>query len=215
MKTAFRSVRTLAATFITFGSLAGGANAAVIISPSSISSSGRAQGVYDIELTINQSGLSTGYVSGVTDFDAYIASNPTHNGQSGEPTFYGTLNEKATIDLSFDEPVLIDRVVLWNYPFLNSAGLSGIEIFVSPDASYTYLRSIGSFSPLDNVSDAQVFNITDTFAKFIRITTETDFSDFNITGFSEIAFSTIPEPSATALIGLAATALAVRRRRRK
>lgn len=28
---------------------------------------------------INQSGLSTGYTSGLTDFDAYIAGSPAHN----------------------------------------------------------------------------------------------------------------------------------------
>jgi len=31
----------------------------------------------------NQSGLSAGYTSGVTDFDAYLAGNPTHDSSSG------------------------------------------------------------------------------------------------------------------------------------
>src|SRR5690554_843628 len=35
-------------------------------------------GVGSIRVTYDQSGLNTRYESGVTDFDTYLASNPTH-----------------------------------------------------------------------------------------------------------------------------------------
>jgi len=37
---------------------------------------------YSIINTINQSGLSLGYVSGVTDLDSYLAANPTHTSEA-------------------------------------------------------------------------------------------------------------------------------------
>ena len=63
----------------------------------------------------NQSGLSTGYTSGVTDFDTYIAGNPTHNG-GGTSTIWDSNNYTTTGHIDFDlgGSFSIESFALWN-----------------------------------------------------------------------------------------------------
>ena len=61
------------------GGLAPAAHADLILQPTAVSTNmGSLQSAVPDNVR-NQSGLSAGYTSLVTDFDNYIASNPTHN----------------------------------------------------------------------------------------------------------------------------------------
>ena len=59
------------------------AHAGPILQPASASTNMGSDGSSSPNNTRNQSGLSVPYTSLVTDFDAYIASNPTHNSDLG------------------------------------------------------------------------------------------------------------------------------------
>jgi hypothetical protein len=54
------------------------ATAAVIVAPVAGVINSGGPGFGSLADTFNQSGLSSGYVSGVTDFDVYLGTNPTH-----------------------------------------------------------------------------------------------------------------------------------------
>src|SRR5262245_27194038 len=61
------------------------ARAGFVLQPAGASTNmGSIVGTSSPDNTRNQSGLSAGYTSLVTDFDSYIASNPTHNNQRDE-----------------------------------------------------------------------------------------------------------------------------------
>jgi hypothetical protein len=71
-----------------FGAAAGAAlllmqaevgQATVIQSPTGATASSTFSEDYDIGNTIDQSGLSVTFISGTSDFDAYLASNPIHD----------------------------------------------------------------------------------------------------------------------------------------
>lgn len=64
-----------AAALIAAPALAG---PSVIIAPVSATIDAGGPGFGSINDTLNQAGLAPGYTSGVTNFDAYIAGNPTH-----------------------------------------------------------------------------------------------------------------------------------------
>jgi hypothetical protein len=49
--------------------------------------------------------------------------------------------------------------------------------------------------------------------QYVRFTDFADHGDGNLTGFLEIRFATVPEPSSTALLGLSGIALMLRRKR--
>jgi hypothetical protein len=62
---------------------------------------------------INQSGLSTGYTSLATDFDTYIASNPTHNTINNDwISAVGTLTGHFDFDLG--GTFLVQSFALWD-----------------------------------------------------------------------------------------------------
>ena len=60
-----------------------------IIAPTSGVINSGGPGFGTLNETFNQSGLSVGYVAGVTDFNTYIASNPTHTTTFGGFEWFG------------------------------------------------------------------------------------------------------------------------------
>ena len=178
--------------------------------------------------TIDQSGLVGGYVSGVTDFDTYVALQPRHFGQSSFPPNFAvspaTLPEAVDYDLGASFEIL--QLAFWNYPFPDSAGPSSIEVFTSNDAAFAGGTLVGTFSPLNDgtgndvaagLNVVQVFDLTDTTARYLRINVLATPAGNGI-GWSEVAFdvipSAIPEPQTYALLlaGLGLLGFAARRK---
>lgn len=200
------------------------AYATPITSPTSATASSTFSPTYSINNTINHSGLSIPFVNGVTDFDAYLALNPTH-------TLVADFNEwftaegvtSATVTYDLGSALTIDRLALWNEEF---SGFGTARISTSLDNSvYTFLTSI---SPLDSPggSDygAQVFAFGPVSAEFVRFEVsgcpQPDGDPRSLCGIGEVAFSTgatasaVPEPATLTLtfLGLGASGL-IRRRR--
>ncbi len=165
-----------------------------------ISSSGND---YSILNTVDQSGLSAGYVSGVTDFDLYMASDPTHTSlASGNEWFsrdYGRRTVATqTVTYGFSALTSINGFALWNEEF---AGIGKTQFLWSVDnITYTLLNTV---TPLDSAFSlsqysAQVFSFDLTSMLFFRLVIENcpgpppRQSSYRGCGIGEVAFSAAP-----------------------
>lgn len=200
------------------------ASAATIISAQSAVVNSGGPGFGSIANTHDKSGLSSTYTSGVTDFDAYIASNPTHT-----PVFDGFewFSNGLTAQVTYDLGVIfgIDRLALWNE---ESSGIGTLDLSVSTDGiSFT---SLGSFNPVGATNldpyRAQIFSFAATNARLVRFSMSgcpNGANTFQACAIGEVAFRSaevsgaVPEPATWAfmLVGFGAIGGALRAKRRK
>ncbi|MGS4946567.1 discoidin domain-containing protein [Meridianimarinicoccus sp. RP-17] len=202
-----------------------GAQAASIVSAVSVTASSE-RALVPASATINQSGLSASYVSGVTDFDTYLGSNPTHTLIARDNEWFsdfGNLTPTLTFDLG--AVLTIDRIALW---VEESSGFSTAALSSSTDG--VTFGSLGTINPADNpLADypAEVFGIATTAMRYFRMDfsgcPQPDPGSTDECSLGEIAFSSvdptstpIPIPAGAILLGSAlATGLAATRRTRR
>lgn len=204
---------------IALSAVAGSAAAAgQIIAPVSAVIDASGPGFGSISNTIDQSGLSAGYVSGVTMFNPYIASGPRHTTAfPGFEWFSNSGTTTAQVTYDFGSMVTIDALALWNE---ESSGIG--KLTLSAPGHFDFL----SVAPFDNPLSsypAEVFTfgaITTQFLTFkMSGCPQPDPGSFPGCAIGEVAFRTasagVPEPTTWALmlagVGLAGAAL--RRRR--
>ena len=168
----------------------------------------------------DQSGLSIGYLSGVSDFDAYIASNPTHSSAPG--TDWTSLQVAGQADFDLGSQYVIDRAVVWNFNFAAAIeiAIQSVRIITAIDAAFTtgvVDHGIYNLNTFTEPNPAQVLLLTPTQAQFVRLT---DFIGNGIPqdgdpriALGEIAFRQVPEPTTLALAGLGLSFIAMRRKR--
>lgn len=195
------------------------AEAAVIRSPISATATSEFSSSISIGNTINQSGLNLGFTSGVTDFDAYLAQNPTHSLIALNEWFTQEGVTSATIDYDLGAVFNIDRLALWNE---ESSGIGSFDILTSTDGiSYT-LQAAGLLPPDNPLADyaATVFNLP-TSARYVRLAVggcpQPNPGSFTGCGLGEIAFSTISStaiPTPALLPGLIGMSIAALRKRK-
>jgi hypothetical protein len=145
------------------------ASAGAIISPISATINVGGPGFGSINDTLNQQGLTSGFTSGVTNFDAYLATTPLHTIVfSGFEWFsnFGTTGATVTYDLG--AVIAIDRLALWNE---ESSGIGTLNLFSSTDG-VTFTSLASNLHPTDNPITssyrADVFALTPTSARFVR-----------------------------------------------
>ena len=169
---------------------------------------------------INQSGLSSGYTSGVTDFDTYIASSPTHNGNLTGSIWFSTQGNR-TGDLEFDlgSILTIQSMALWNRGSDASDNIIGFTLFADDNAAFSSPTSLGGFTANPNTGSTsavlpEVFTFTPTAASHVRLRITSPNGSGLFTSAGEVAFesSAIPEPTSLLLF---ATGCAVLMRRRR
>ena len=190
----------------------------VIISPNSVVASSSDPGAPAIN-TINQSGLFSPFVSGVTDFDAYMAGSPLHDLAFGAEWFSQeelvANNTSAVLTFDLGSVVTINRLALWNEEF---AGIAGFTLLVSTDG-LTYATVLSGVSPSDNPIDqnyaADIFALGTQSARFVRLDAfncpQPNPDGYVACGLGEIAFAMltdgggpptgIPVPGAILLLG--------------
>jgi hypothetical protein len=175
--------------------------------------------------TWNQAGLSSNYVSGVTDFDTYIAGNPTHNYVFFCCEWFsnaGTSSASVTYDLGLTRS--INALALWNE---DASGIGLLNLYASTDGISFISLSLG-LTPFDNPPavdyPAEVFNFSATDLRYIRFDMsncpQPDGTGYPACAIGEVAFraanvAVVPEPATYAMMlpGLIALGLAARRRR--
>jgi hypothetical protein len=182
--------------------ITGLASAATMQSAVSASSNTEWNSTFDINNTIDQSGLSSSYTSGITDFDSFVAS-VRHDTQAGKEWFAqsGVYSDSLIYDLG--DSFKVSKIAIWNE---ESWGTDTVEIFASNDANFGVSTFLGSFNLTDNPLHisylANVLDIQDTFAQYFK---------FNVVGstpssvsLGEVAFgvsniSAVPAPAAALL----------------
>ena len=172
--------------------------------------------------TLNQAGLSSNYISGVTDFDTYVATATHTNFFSGFEWFSnsGTTAAMVTYDLGMN--YLVNKMALWNE---ESSGIGLLNLLVSTDGiNFTALLS--NLFPTDNPLGPQyladVFTFGPTTFRYLRM----DMSgcpqalpgSFRACAIGEVAFNevaAVPVPAALPLLLAGLGALGVLRSRRR
>jgi hypothetical protein len=194
----------------------GSANAAFIIAPTAASTNmGNVSTLVNI---INQTGLSSGYFSGVTDFDTYIASNPTHGIVNSTRWFSTT--QLGYIDFDLGGLHTIESFALWNVGMTSAANVTQFTLIADDNPAFsspTALLTNQSANPNNGptaASFAEVFGFTPVVASYVRLQITSN-NGSPLTGVKEVAFegTVIPEPSPVLLSLVALSAMALRRRR--
>jgi hypothetical protein len=194
----------LLSTATTIG-IAGSASAVgIIFSPVNAVINSGGPGFGSISNTFDQSGLSTGFVSGVTDFDTYLATNPTHtNIFSGYEWFSNQGTTSATVTYDLGSIQTIDRLALWNEEI---SGIGSLNLLYSTD-NINFFSLASNLSPTDNPPGsygADVFSFAATSAQYVRFEAsgcpQAIPGSFSSCAIGEVAFSTgrtttnVPEP---------------------
>jgi hypothetical protein len=199
------------------------AKAGLIVSASTFTSNTSDRQFTNGNNLINQSGLFTGYTSGVTDFDSYIASGPTHNSGDGA-AIWGTNNGITTSQLTFDfgDSILLESLVLWNRG-LSNQGIKNFNILACTDATCTNSVVLGSYvaanvngSTSSGLTLPEVFAFTSTSTQFIQLDIFSGYQGILLTA-GEVAFEktqAVPAPATLALLGLGLFGMVVQRGKR-
>lgn len=192
------------------------APAAVIRSPASATAAS-SLGQFTPELAINQAGLFFHpFNSGVDDFEAYLATDPTHT-TDGVGAWYGTnSNNGPTLWLELDDTYSVSGMALWTgYHDFSAETLS---VWLSADGM-TYLKvanqvSVNGLAHLDE-TPAQRFDWVPLSVRYAFLQLDCA-STALACGIAEVAFRTeslsVPEPGSLSVLASGAVALWLRRR---
>ena len=174
---------------------------------------------------INRNGLISPFTSGVTDFSAYIATDPQHTvAASGFEWFSPADVTSGTLVFDLGTTYLVDRVAAWADEY---AGFGTTNVWTSTDG--IFFTAVGTFTPTNHppagstiTYGADIALLTVSPARYVRfdILGPQTPREYEGLGIGEIAFSVspaataIPEPSSMMLLAAGIGALARSRRRR-
>lgn len=216
-------MKTLATAICLSATMAVAAHSGTIVAAVSASATSTNSPSFDIGNTIDQSGLDTTYISGVTDFDTYIGLDPIHTTLASNNEWFTEFGvDSATLTFDLGSSLKLGRIALWNEEF---SGFGTGRVSTSTDGTtYSFL---GTINPVDSPSDldygAQIFSLGMTEARYVELAVsgcpQPDGSPQILCGLGEIAFESlpmapIPIPGALPLMlgGLGALGFAARRR---
>lgn len=196
----------------------GPASAATILQPTAVSTT--AEELTPISQTIDQSGLTASYVSGVTDFDTYVAATGHGNGNLNSWLSDLIFPKLVTFDLG--SPFAIDGFALWQtFP---ETTLKDFELFSDTDGDFGNggTTSLGLFTAADfENTEAGVlgqsfgFSATTTQFAHMSITSGHGGIDMRVGEFAFRAVSEVPVPAAVWLFGSGLIGLIGTARRKK
>jgi hypothetical protein len=203
------------------------ARAQAIFSPTSgVVNSGGTEGAGSLTWTFDHSGLSTNFISGVTNFNTYIAGNPLHTDIYVPFEWFSGVSPTAVVTYDFGSVLGIDRFALWNEEF---SGIGFLNILGSTNGT-TFTSILNGLTPPNNPLGssypATVYSFDATSARFFRLEMsgcpQPNGGGYNGCSIGEVAFrsaeitTVTPEPGSMTLVasGLFAVGMFVRRRRK-
>jgi hypothetical protein len=184
------------------------ATAGVVLSPVAVSSSLDTVAGSTTHL-IDRSGLNVGFSSGITDFAAYAAGDPSHAACSNS-SCWAAYAEPGYLQFDLGAVYGFSAMALWlDGNASNPNNIASFSLTSATDEAFTSnISSLGSFIA-DQSGAVQVFNVSG-IGRYVRLNLLSDHGgEFHVLG--EVAFdvnpATVPEPEPAGL-GLVACALA-------
>lgn len=191
-----------------------------VVSAVSVIDAPPAIGNWSFDRTIDQSGLTVGYTSGVTDFASYVLQAPRHEGENS-PQNYAASSSIPPLVVDYDLGATHDvlQLAFWQYPHASSGPTIDFSVYTSNDPGFTNSAFVGSFTALIDGTGLgapgtamQVFDLTDTSARYVRMDV-LRVDNANGTGWSEVAFevNVVPEPASICFATLAVFVCVIKR----
>jgi hypothetical protein len=151
----------------------------------------------------NQSGLSSPYTSGVTDFSSYVAN--TTNLSPAPSNFFLFNSNSGVITFNLGASYTLNALALWQFAADTPTSVRGFNLYADTDADTSNLgTSLGSFNAINSTNPigAQVFNFSSTSTQFVQLEITSNGNSTN-TGLGEVAFAeAVPwETDALSVIG--------------
>ncbi len=192
--------RVLAAAALAALAVSSAANAGVIIGAASVSSpAGDFGAPYDLLNIVNQSGLSASYVSGVTDFDTYVAGTTHDSTFSLNSGFTGSDVLPQTFTFTLGGAPTIDGIAFWAVD--NPGSVTSFDLYADTDNDFSNGTSalLGSFSALAGVFSGQSFSFSAVSTGFVHLRALDSAGRTDLfPGIGEVAFRSagaVPEPT--------------------
>lgn len=172
---------------------------------------------------IDQSGLTTGFVSGVTDYSTYMSLNPMNvsaykdNCYSSENNDFGN---GVVLEFDLGGTYDVEHLLVWNGT-VNSGnedtGIKDTVLYFSENADFSGSTTYSVV--IDRVVDASVAHGPFVFdivggvsARYVRIDASTNYGNPGHYSVSEVAFGVVPEPATLSLLAIGSLSLLRRRK---
>ncbi|KGJ89524.1 PEP-CTERM sorting domain-containing protein [Colwellia psychrerythraea] len=174
-----------------------------------------------IQDVINPNGLSALYVSGLTDFDSYVAGT-THS-VAFEQWISSENIVTGIISFDFGGNVSLNAMALWNSSWGGSGGAIAVnqfELLFDNDNNFGngVIGSLGVFNATNtnNPHPSEVFNFASTSLQFLHMNIQSNHGAISYSGFADVVFRStdMPEPTSLALFGLSLFGLVFFRKRK-
>jgi hypothetical protein len=200
-------MRSPAFTLACLMAIASTARADDIIDPTSVASamgSLGSGGYADLPNLINQSGLSTPYTSGATNFASYTNTTTELGGDqyswtSASCYVYGNVN------FTLGGTYTLDALALWTLDgAAQTVSVQQFTLLASNTPSFATYTTLDTYTATPPATDAtsvsaQVFDFAPTKASYIRMEIQSNYGNVNYSGMGEVAFAAVPEPEPSSL----------------
>lgn len=206
-----RHVFTKLITGLLFTGCASFAQAGLIISADAVTANTMGTAGGSTDNLFNQTGLSAGFVSGVTDFDAYIGTDPTHAVNDAGNAWAGNPGPSlGFLDFDLGETYRVNSFALWTQA--NPNGVNQFEILVDGVSAGLFNAALVTSAAIS----AQVFDVGGLMGQTVRLDVLSIHGGGNV-NIGEVAFevddsASVPAPATLALFGLGFLGLRLRRK---